>query len=198
MPAPAISNYVDSTVQSLYDTGTIVPAGTAMLAFFASPLGQGATSFALAGAKTLADTNMDLAGQLPSGQNFRVLGFRAQPAFTLTGADAQNWSLGAWLVFTVGQKPYLRVPLDTVPAGMGPYGAPLAAGVAVYSHGFPSLSNAYTVGKKPLELSSTTNFGATMNWTTPQAVTTTIPHQPAAAGLPVRLYLDGFFFRAVQ
>lgn len=200
MPAPAISTYVDVTVQPLYDTATIVAAGTTQLAYFATPLGQGTGAFAAAGAKTLADTNMDLAGQLPSGQNFKVLGFRAQPAFTLTQADATKWSAGAWFVFTVGQKPYLRVPVDTLPAGTGPSGfftQAVAANASLASHGWPSLQNSYTIGKKPLDLSSTTNFGAFIQWATAVAVTSTAPAQPAA-GLPVRVYLDGFFYRAVQ
>lgn len=198
MGARPISQYVDVTVQPLYDTATIPAAGIATLTFFQSPLGQAGGNFtAAASGKVLADTNMDLAGQLPSGQNFAIMGFRAQPAFTLTLADAQNWSTGSWFVFTVGQKPYLRVPTDTIPAGAGPFANTIAAGTSTAAHGLPVLANGFKVGMKPLELSSTTNFNATLNWATAQAVTSTTAHQPAA-GLPVRIYLDGFFYRAVQ
>lgn len=200
MPAPQISQFVDVTVQPLYDTNTVLAAGSTQLTYFATPLGQGLGAFGAAGqAKTLADTNMDLAGQLPSGQNYKVLGFRAQPSFSVITADSVSWSAGAWFVFTVGQKPYLRVPVDTLPAGCGVWGSAFgtAASGGVFAHGLPALSNSFQVGKKPLDLSSTTNFAATINWLVANANTSTVIHQPAA-GIPVRVYLDGFFYRAVQ
>jgi len=201
MGVQQLSNWTDVTVQPLYDTATIPAAGTLQLNFFQQQLGAAGGNFAAAAApKTLADTNMDLSGQLPAGQNFRVLGFRAQPHFALTQADAVKWSSGAWFVFTVGQKPYLRVPVDCLPAGLGAFGfytQAAAATAAVASHGYPVLSNGFTIGKKPLDLTSTQNFVGTMQWTAVVAVTTTAPVQPAA-GLPIRLYMDGFFYRIVQ
>ena len=204
MGAPALSQYVDVTVQPLYDTNTILAAGATQLTYFALPIGQGLSAFGAAGqAKTLADTNMDLAGQLPSGQNFKILGFRVQPAFSVIAADAVSWSTGAWFTFIVGQKPYLRVPVDTLPAGCGVYGAAATAVGAgtlllqAWSHGIPSLNNSFQVGRKQLDLSSTTNFSAALNWLAANANTSTVIHQPAA-GIPVRIYLDGFFYRAMQ
>lgn len=195
-----LSQYVDVTVQPLYDTATVPAAGALTLTYFSNPIGAAGGNFtAAASNKVLADSNMDLAGQLPSGQNFRVLGFRAQPHFALTTADAQKWSSGSWFLFTVGQKPYLRVPTDTLPAGVGPDGSVFgtAATGGILSHGFPALANSFQIGRQSLELASGTNFQATLNWVAVVAVTTTAPTQPAA-GLPVRIYLDGFFFRSVQ
>ena len=200
MGAPALSQYVDVTVQPLYDTNTILAAGATNLTYFAQPIGQGTSAFGAAGqAKTLADTNMDLAGQLPSGQNFKILGFRVQPAFSIITADSVSWSAGAWFLFTVGQKPYLRVPVDTLPAGCGVYGSVFgtAATGGVLAHGIPSLNNSFQVGRKQLDLSSTTNFAASLNWLAANANTSTVIHQPAA-GIPVRIYLDGLFYRAMQ
>lgn len=195
------SNYVDVTVQPLYDTATILAAGVSQLQFFQTQLGQPTGAFGAAGAgKTLADTNMDLPGQLPAGQNFAVLGFRLQPAYSMIAADAVKWCTGAWFVFTVGQKPYLRVPADTLPAGVGPFGffaQAAAAAQSIASHGYPSLSSSFNIGRKPLELSSSQNFNAALNWTSAVAVATTIGTQPAA-GMPVRCYLDGFFYRTIQ
>ena len=121
MAQKVLSPYVDVTVQPLYDTVTILAGGTTgPLTYFQVPLGAVGSSFtAAAGPKTLADTNMDLAGQLPAGQNFSILGFRLQPMFSLSGVDATFWSMGAWYIFTVGQKPYLRIPADLLPAGAG-------------------------------------------------------------------------------
>lgn len=200
MGAPLLSRYLDVTVQPLYDTATIPAAGSLQLQFFQTQLGAAGGNFAAAAAgKTLADTNMDLAGQLPAGQNFAILGFRLQPHFRMTQADATNWSSGAWFVFTVGQKPYLRVPADTLPAGIGPFGfftQAAAANASLASHGWPSLASTFSVGRKPLELGSSLNFNAAISWTALSPVTSTAPVQPAA-GLIMRVYLDGFFFRAV-
>lgn len=195
-----LSQYVDVTVQPLYDTNTILAAGALTLTYFQNPIGAAGGNFtAAASNKILADTNMDLAGQLPAGQNFRVLGFRVQPHFAMTTADAQKWSSGGWFVFTVGQKPYLRVPIDTLPAGVGPAGAVFgtAATGGILSHSYPELSNSFQIGRQSLELASGTNFAAVLNWAALSPVTGVAPVQPAA-GLPVRVYLDGFFFRAVQ
>lgn len=194
---------LDVIVEPRYDTQTILAAGALSLTYFQVPIGQGATNFGAATvAKQLADTNMDLAGQLPAGYNFRVLGFRAQPAFTLSDPDARNWSAGGLFTFTIASKPYLRVPLDTVPAGCGPTGGGAATTVAATSfrsssHGVPHISNAYTIGKKPLELSQSQNFSVILTWVTLQPVTSVVTGQ-AAAGLPVRVYLDGFLYRPVQ
>lgn len=193
---------LDVIVEPRYDTATILAAGSATLTYFASPLGGGQSQFAAAGvAKTLADTNMDLAGQLPAGYNFEVTGFRAQPSFTLTQQDSQRWSIGGVFTFIITAKPYLRVPLDTVPAGMGPFGnftLAAAANNAMAAHGWPALSNAFGIGRKPLTLQQTQNFSVTLTWPSGAvAVTSTVPVQPAA-GLPVRVYLDGFLKRIVQ
>lgn len=192
---------LDVLVQPLYDTQTILAAGTTQLTYFQTAIGGPTSNFGgAATAKQLADTNMTLNGQLSAGYNFKVLGIRIQPAFTMTRQDATRWSTGAVFQLTIASKPYLQVPLDSIPAGMGPFGAfnlAVAADAAAMSHGYPHLANAYTIGKKPLDLGQSLNFNVTLNWVSAVAVTSTIPTQPAA-GLPVRVYLDGFYYRPVQ
>jgi hypothetical protein len=201
MDAPQI---VDIVVEPLYDTQQILAAGSLGLTYFQVPIGQGQSVFGAAGVtKQLADTNMDLAGQLPAGYNFDLLGFRIQPSFTMTGTDARNWSVGCAFTFTIASKPYLRVPADTIPAGMGPAGyagafdAATSASGRGASHGAPHISNAYVISKKPLRLSQSQNFNVTLNWVVLQPVTSVIVGQIAAA-LPVRIYMDGFKIRPVQ
>lgn len=190
MRAP--SDFLNVTVQPLWDTQTIPAAGVALLTYFTQPVGQGVTNFAAAGARTLADTNMRAGGFLPAGYNFVLLGFRVQPAFTLTAQDAGRWSIGGVLTFTVSSVPFLEVPLDSVPAGMGPSGSVATSAIFALSHGWPSLSNSFNIGKKPLELSQSQDFSLTLTWPSGGiAVTSTVPAQPVA-GLPVRVYMDGF------
>jgi hypothetical protein len=197
----SVEQLLDVIVEPRYDTQTILAAGALQLTYFQVPLGQGASNFAAATvAKQLSDTNMDLAGQLPAGYNFKLLGFRVQPHFNMTAADARLWSSGGWFTFTIASKPYLRTPLDTIPAGSGPFGSGGATADAtsrMVAHGWPALSNGYTIGKKPLDLSQSQNFSVVLNWTTLSPVTSTAPGQ-AAAGLVLRVYLDGYLYRPVQ
>lgn len=63
---------VEAVRQPLYDRLIYPTAGTIQLRFFQLPLGQGVTSApgGAAGVKTLDDTNMESAGQLPSPKAF--------------------------------------------------------------------------------------------------------------------------------
>lgn len=213
------NNLLDVIVEPRYDTNIIPAAGALSLTYFAIPQGQGLTVFnnGAGVTKQLADTNMDLAGQLPAGYNFVILGFRAQPMFwisninatlAVTGQanDANTWSHGGTLSFTIGSKPFLRVPLDTVPAGMGVSGgSALFTGFQAGSaaHGLPTLDNAFKIGKQPLELSQTQNFLVTLNWVALVANVSAAANQIAAtnvrsAGVIVRIYMDGFLKRIVQ
>lgn len=70
-----VTNPLQSEIvrNTLYDSLLYPTAGATQFNFFATPAGQGVTSAqgATAGAtKTYADTNMDLAGQLPNGKTF--------------------------------------------------------------------------------------------------------------------------------
>jgi hypothetical protein len=198
----SLGDILDVIIEPRYDTVTILAAGALNLTYFALPIGQGATNFGAATVtKSLADTNMDLAGQLPAGYNFFITGFRVQPAFTMTNIDATTWSAGGVFTFTIGSKPFLRVPIDTIPAGVGPFGtfgtAGLAAAGGMTSHGWPALSNGYVIARKPLELAQTQNFQVVLSWVTVKPVTSVVVGQ-AAAGLPVRVYMDGWLKRIVQ
>jgi hypothetical protein len=194
---------LDVIVEPRYDTTTLPAAGALALTFFAVPLNAGQSSFGAAGiAKSLADTNMDLAAQLPAGYNFLITGFRVQPVFTLTPIDARQWSMGGWFTFSIGSKPFLRTPLDTIPAGAGPFGyggATVDTVNRAMSHGVPTLSNSFGVGRKPFLLEQTANFGVLLNWTALQPVTTIVPViVQVTVGMPLRVYMDGILRRRVQ
>jgi hypothetical protein len=195
-----MATILDVIVEPRYDTNFIPTAGSQLITFFAVPIGQGTSVWATASAKTLADTNMDLAGQLAAGYNFAILGFRLLPSFNMTIADATLSLNGAVFVFTIGSKDYLRVPARTIPAGAGQFiggaGATTTAG-----WGLPTLRNSYVIGKQPLTLSQTQNFSAKLAWPGGgQAVTTTMAGgtTAGAAGLPITCCMDGFLSRLPQ
>lgn len=191
---------LDVIVEPRYDTNFIPTAGTQQILFFTNPIGSGTSVFATASSKTLADTNMDLAGQLAAGNNFVVLGFRLMPAFNMTIADATLALNGAAFIFTLSSKDYLRVPARTIPAGGGQFiggaGATTTAG-----NGWPSIQNSFSIAKQPLELAATQNFSAKLVWPGGgQAVTTTLAGgtTAGAAGLALTVFLDGFLKRLPQ
>jgi len=191
---------LDVIVEPRYDTAFIPTAGTQQISFFSNPIGTGTSVWATASTKTIADTNMDLAGQLAAGYNFVILAFRMMPSFNATIADVTLGFNGAAFIFTIGSKDYLRVPARTLPAGGGQFiggaGATTTAGL-----GWPALQNNYSIAKQPLELAQTQNFSAKLVWPGGgQAVTTTMAGgtTAGAAGLPVTIFLDGYLKRLPQ
>jgi hypothetical protein len=202
MPLSPVPDLFDVIVEPRYDTAFIPAAGTAgPLSYFTIPLGQGTSVFATASTKTKSDTNQILAGQLPSGYNFVMLGVRLSPSFNMTIVDSTLALNGAVFILTIGSKDYLTVPARTIPAGTGTYVAGGAlAGLSTF--GIPQLSNGYQISKKPLELPQTVNYSATLSWPggAGQAVTTTMAGgtTAGAAGLPITLFLDGYLKRPTQ
>lgn len=182
-------------VQPLYDTSFIPTAGTTGVTFFATPIGQGVSSWNTGSTKNQADTNMTTAATLPAGYNFQILGFRLLPSFNMTIADATLAINGAAFIFSIGSQDFLTVPARTVPAGAGQFiggaGATTTAG-----WGMPTIQNGFKIAAQPLTLSQSQNFGARLVWSLAVAVTTTITG--GAAGLPITCLLDGVLARRPQ
>lgn len=140
IPRPDISNIADlqkynvnlqefeQIRQSLYDSVTYPAAGATSLRFFQLPIGQAG--------KTLEDTNLQLAGQLPTNQLFLVEDVQLlffpnfdegtpanQPAAYGTPQaaniinDVYEFAQAGALRFEIGSKDYLReAPLQVFPA----------------------------------------------------------------------------------
>jgi hypothetical protein len=193
-----LKKYKDVIVEPRYDTVLYPAAGATQLTFFALPRGQGNTSFQTAGgttiAKTYADTNMDLAGQLPGGYFFHLLGFRVMPSWDVTDADLKQIWNGGVFQFIIASKPYLTVPMRTIPQGNGPAGS----GSSINSNGYPTLANSYSIRLQPLDLEPTMNFQVTLTWPSGQLHTSTTADAGTGghlAGIPITVYLDGFLWR---
>lgn len=103
--------------QPLYDYQTKTAAATAQQTFFQTPIGQDN--------KTIADTNMISAGQLPLGNRFSITGIQVEllPLMDITGAALSEWAndiqalynSGA-LVLTIGNKDFAtQAPLNKFP-----------------------------------------------------------------------------------
>lgn len=193
--------------QSLYDYQAYAAAGTNQLTFFAVPTGQSG--------KTLSDTNMNLAGQLPANQEFLVQSIEVHflPTVPTVAADnpaAQGVKAVANLVndvykfyrtgnlqFMIGSKPYLQeAPLGRFPtkvhfdlrAAVALAGEVAdAQGRIVYAQ---SSGRPYLLAPANLRLVSTQNFQITLNW--PEGVQTIT--NPARVGV----ILDGILYRRSQ
>lgn len=194
--------------QSLYDYQAYAAAGQTQLTFFALPVGQGG--------KTLSDTNMTLAGQLPKNQEFLLqsievffspttptvaaqmpAAFGAQVAAQIVN-DAYIVGRAGNLTLTVGSKPYLqesplgrfpqkaRFSVDAGLADVSTAGAAFQSRVAFGAWG----GRPYMLDPAPLLLVENQNFSVTLNWPEGvQAIT-----NPGRIGV----ILDGILYRRSQ
>lgn len=188
--------------QPLYDYQTYLAAGQASLIFFQTPQGQSS--------KTLADTNMEAAGQMPNPKRFLIRGIEIQffPGVALpsTGpiADAADaftndvwkvFSSAGWLELYIGSKAYVQAPINMFPPvnkldGWAALTSTLTAGAATMSRiAYATFSGTPFGMDPPLILEPTQNFKVTLNW--PTVVTTT---NAARIGL----HLKGLLYRQSQ
>jgi len=194
--------------QSLYDFQPYLAAGHNSLNFFAAPTGQGG--------KTLTDTNMTLAGQLPRNQEFLVQSVEifllpTTPTVAAGMPSVFGAGLAATLVndeyiigrsgnlnLTIGSKPYLQeAPLGRFPskANFSTEGSASDASTAAANLQFRAnfgcwKGRPYMLDPAPVLLPENQNFSVTLNWPEgAQAIT-----NPARIGV----ILDGLLYRRSQ
>ena len=213
--------------QRFYDFLVYPTAGATQFTFFANPKGQGlSASVGNAGnPKTYADTNMELAGQLPSPQAFiaesiEVVFFAGSstaantyaaqvPASTQTTAmvaaqlqsinDINAIGIGGFLDLYIGSKTYLR----DGPLGSFPPKTNLAIDAAfALATGLTTVQNAITLanGKwvgRPYYLDPPITLRATQNFN----ITLNWPvavATPSGNNGKIGVILDGALFRKAQ
>lgn len=194
---------VEAIRSSLYDTLAYAQAGQTQLQFFQTPKGQSG--------KTLADTNMTLAGTLASPQSFLVetvelMFFPGALPSIETAANTPAASAfindtykffkpGGWLELFIGSKAYLdEAPLLKFPPRCGLSGFSAlsdAASTATTSTqtGYASAGGPVYELDPPILLVPTQNFVITLNWPTAVAL--------SAAGTVV-CQLGGILYRNSQ
>lgn len=182
----------------LYDYQTYAQAGQTSLNFFQTPLGQNS--------KTIVDTNMQLAGQLPTGQKFLVTGiqvdFMGGNVASATGAivaantnDMKIVGEGGALTFTIGVKNYYQAaPLKRFPAAQYVCGdfaisdTTTAAASRVTKIELPKFGG-MPCNINPVMIPSTESFGVALTWPTALAVS-------VAGRIGIRL--SGMLYRRSQ
>jgi hypothetical protein len=210
--------------QSLYDHLIYAGAGQTQLSFFQAPVGQGFASAlgSTAGTpKTLADTNMQLGGQLPSGMAFLIESIELS-CYPGTVSTANTYTAAGMAIFTAVAATAVLARLDDVnvffqsglvelnilqknylretPAGRFPPKSHIGANVAVSSNSATTAEvgavNAFADGR-PYYLEPRVSLQPAMNFEV-------IIRYPAAvamtSGFNARIgcYLDGYLNRASQ
>lgn len=196
------------TRQTLYDFQAYATAGATSFNFFQVPIGQGG--------KTLADTNMEIAGSLPSPKYFLVESIEiylfpgvspvtAGSASALVATNFANdmYALmkAGWLNFFIGSKTYLNeAPIGRFPPKSAKLDTSFAAGSSIYAAAAatPSVQMDYAAwAGRPyfvnpqVMLAPTQNFNISLNF--PTAVAT-----PSGQNARIGIVLDGLLYRLSQ
>lgn len=190
---------VEAIGASLYDFSTYAQAGQTSLSFFQVPNGQSS--------KTIADTNMTLAGQLPSGQAFLIESIEIflfpaiEPGQTSTSDtvaaeftnDVYDFMKSGSLNLNIGSKSYVT----EAPLGRFPPKTRLDSNSAISTSeatvtklvDYAAMSGRPYLLRSPYLLESSQNFNLTMTW--PAAVA-------LSAAARVGVVLEGILYRDVQ
>jgi hypothetical protein len=192
---------IEAVRQPLYDYQAYAQAGQTSLTFFAIPRGQAG--------KTLADTNMDVAGSLANPKRFLVLGISIVffPGLFPSATPAQvgidnfandTWEVfsgAAWLDFFIGSKSYLQAPVNSFPCTtrLSGWSSQSSGGDPTVDEfvrtSYAASSGAPFALNPPLMLEPTQNFNVTINWPTPVGI--------SAAGR-IGIHLHGVLYRNSQ
>lgn len=193
------SGNIEGIGWSLYDFGTYAQAGQTSLSFFQVPVGQSS--------KTLADTNMELAGQLPSGQAFLIESIElylfpgvAPGLNSTTDADTAEFTNDVYdfaksgsLALNIGSKKYVqeaplgRFPPKTRLAGWSALTTTEATLTKIVDYSAAG-GRPYLL-RSPYLLESSQNFNITLTW--PAAV-------PLSAAARIGCVMEGVLYRDVQ
>lgn len=191
---------IEAVRQPLYDYQQYPSAGSSQLNFFAVPFGQGG--------KTLADTNMNIAGSLPNPKRFLILGISVQffpglfPSLAPAAPAIDNFSNDVWEVFSatcwlelfIGSKPYLQAPLNQFPPttrlnGWAALGGNTAADTLNRVISYAAPSGTPFAMNPPIMLEPTQNFSVSLNFPTPVGV---------SANGRIGVHLHGVLYRNSQ
>lgn len=184
-----IPNVKESIWQPLYDYQAYGPAAAQTLSFFQTPIGQGG--------KTLVDTNMELAGQIPTAQNFAITGIQVElmpgqlttsPTLTAFTDDLYTFYRTGALILRIGSKEYVRQgnlmkfpPVNrlNIDTGIGNL-----AGIVAYGQ-----ADGREFEVEELLLTSNQNFSVTLQG---------LPALPSGIAARLGVTLNGYLFRNAQ
>ncbi len=175
--------YLRPLQQPLYDTEIFdytTPPNT--LVFFQRPISQ--TTQSLNQTKYTSETNLNQSAMLDYPREFSILGFTISFDSTLGLKLQANILRRAYYTFTFsGNRPYLQIGLDRIPAGMGLEGAAAMNGgtstsdsgqnITCFKNGLGHVANylKFNLGRSALKIKPGEAFNGSINW--PVALTST-------------------------
>lgn len=193
---------VEGIKQSLYDSNFYAAAGQSQLKYFQIPQGQGVGVGG--GVKTLEDTNMELAGQLPNPKAFLLQGielFIIPNGSPVTDGDPlpnmtnDMWTIAnrGWLELFISSKMYLQeAPLGKFPARnfmRADFATTLETGGTTME--LPVLAGQPFAMVPPITIRPTMNFNINLNWSSNLQL-------PSGQPARVMVNLSGLLYRNGQ
>lgn len=198
MQNPTYPGGQEVITQPVYDSVTFAAAAAmAKTTLFQTPIGQNG--------KTLAQTNMQLAGQLPSPQRITVRSIQLGISMNTAPVDVNNILENVSLTFIVGKKPMLEVPCHYLTAGCGgmvnaaaQVGTAPAGSAPLFStsNGVPDQNNRFWLSV-PFTIEQGETFQVVLvpetafNFAAGAA-------NPAGVGATIRVAFSGELYRAIQ
>lgn len=170
--------YLRPLQQPLYDTEVFdFTSAPTLLTYFQRPISQATQSLSVT--KFLSETNLNQSAMLDYPREFSILGFTLSFDSTINLLSIATILRRAWFQFTFsGNRPYLQIPVDRIPAGLGLEGAcamgnitasSLGGGVITsFKNGLGHVANYYkfNLGRSALKIKPGEAFNATLNWPT--------------------------------
>ncbi len=178
--------YLRPLQQPLYDTEIFdYTTPVSQMTFFQRPISQ-STGAALIGAQTkyTSETNLNQSAMLDYPREFSILGFTIS-FDSIIGLKLQaNMLRRAYYTFTFsGNRPYLQIGLDRIPAGMGLEGACAMDGgdtssdsgnnITCFKNGLGHVANyfKFNLGRSALKIKPGEAFNGSINWPVPLTAT---------------------------
>jgi hypothetical protein len=171
--------YLRPLQEPLYDSEVLNPAAAPnSLTYYQRPISQ--STAALNMIKTEAETNINQSSMLDYPREFSILGFNVTLDSTIGMKSAAEIYRRAWFSFTFsGRRPYLQIPLERIPHGVGIEGALATTAAADGTHsgilaqgknGMGHIANYYkfNLGRSALKIKPGEAFNAKINF--PQAI----------------------------
>lgn len=146
---------------------------------FTIPLGGGATP------KTLLETNLSVAGQLPEGMSFQIRGFSWQMQPDASVVSGEELSNGYWR-FIATDKPWQERPFLTTPGGGGLWIQQMGTAVDHVAPGVPDARNVLSMDV-PITLNPGEPFRVECKWAA-----------APTADTKMWFFLDGILDRSVS
>lgn len=196
---PVLGGVEDVVDQPIYDSFTVAAGANfpTVTTLFQQPVGQSG--------KTLAQTNMTAAGQLPAPQRAYILSYRIYTRNDAVPADLMLFGVNASHTWTIGTKPYFQGPSFLLSAGAGMIvNAAAQVGTAptgsaplfTTSNGSVDQRSVFAL-TKPYMLEQGETFQWTVRAETAFALAAAAAN-PGGTGLTIYVVLDTQLYRGVQ